>query len=163
DPKVASAAQVALLSIAARHPDAARELIHGVDPRGDDALPAAIVLEALARAGGAVRGDTAFLASAAAHREAAVRRAAVDALAGIGGEEAAQVVTVSLGDEEAIVAFAAIRALGRLGRAEHLAALAATTKDPSRLATVLRALRDADPERAFAAARPLLRSHEASL
>jgi hypothetical protein len=45
---------------------------------------------------------------------------------------------------------------------EQLALLAATTRDPMRLGSVLRALKDADPERAFAAARPLLRSTEAA-
>lgn len=163
DPKVASAAQTALAAMAGRHPAAARSLVREVDPRGDDALWAAIVYEALARAGSALPADADFLASALTHREAAVRRAAIDALAAIGSEDAAHLVTVSLADEEAVVALAAIRALGRLGRAEQLASLAATTRDPIRLGTVLRALRDADPQRAFAAARPLLRSPEPSI
>lgn len=158
DPKVASAALAALAAMAARHVAAARALVEGVDPRGDDALWAAIVLEALARAGAPEPEDAEFLASALTHREGAARRAAIDALAAIGGEDAAHLVTVSLADEEAVVALAAIRALGRLGRAEQLAALAVTTRDPLRLGAVLRALRDADPERAFAAVRPLLRS-----
>jgi HEAT repeat protein len=163
DPKVASAAHTALAAIAGRHVEAARALIRGVDPRGDDALWAAFVYEALARKGSAAAADEDFLASALTHREASVRRAALDALAAIGSEDAAQLVTVSLADEEAVVALAAIRALGRLGRAEQLASLAATTRDPIRLGTVLRALRDADPQRAFAAARPLLRSPEPSI
>ncbi len=163
DPKVASAAHTALAAMAGRHVSAARELVRDVDPRGDDALWAAIVHEALARAGSISSEDSDFLASAITHREAAVRRAAIDALAAIGSEEAAQLVMVSLADEEAVVALAAIRALGRLARAEQLASLAATTRDPIRLGTVLRALRDADPQRAFAAARPLLRSPEPSI
>lgn len=163
DRKVASAAHGALSAIATRHVAPAREMLAGVDPRGDDALWAAIVIEALARAGAAAPSDAEFLESALTHREAAVRRSAIDALAAIGGEDAAQSVTVSLADEEAVVALAAIRALGRLGRAEQLASLAATTRDPIRLGTVIRALRDADPERAFAAARPLLRSREPSI
>jgi HEAT repeat protein len=142
---------------------AARELISGVDPCGDDALWGALVMEALARAGSSVPEDDDFLASALTHREATVRRAAIEALASIGGEGAAHAVMVSLADEEAVVALAAIRALGRLGRAEQLASLAATTRDPIRLGTVLRALRDADPERALAAARPLLRSSDAAV
>jgi HEAT repeat protein len=163
DPKVASTALGALLAIASRHPAAARALARDVDPRGDDALVAVVALDALARSGASAPGDTDFLASALTHREASVRRAAIEALASIGGEEVAQTVIVSLADEEAVVAHAAIRALGRLGRADQLASLAATTKDPIRLGTVLRALRDADPERAFAAARPLLRSREPSV
>ncbi len=163
DPKVASAAQTALAAMAGRHVEAARVLVRDVDPRGDDALWAAIVYEALARAGSMQPSDDEFLTSAMTHREAAVRRFAIDALAAIGTEDAAQLVTVSLADEEAIVALAAIRALGSLGRAEQLASLAASTRDPIRLGTVLRALRDADPQRAFAAARPLLRSREPSI
>jgi HEAT repeat protein len=163
DPKVASAAHGALLAIAARHPKPARALTANVDPRGDHALTVAIVLEALARAGASAPEDVDFLASALTHREAVVRRAAIEALAAIGGEDAVDAVSVSLADEEAVVAHAAIRALGRLGRADQLASLAATTRDPMRLGTVLRALKDADPERAFAAARPLLRSREASV
>lgn len=163
DPKVGSAAQAALAAMAGRHIAAARALTREVDPRGEDALWAAIVYEALARCGSVLPTDADFLASALTHRDAAVRRAAIEALAAVGTEEAAHLVTVSLTDEEAVVALAAIRALGRFGRAELLATLAATTRDPIRLGTVLRALADADPERAFAAARPLLRSPEPSV
>jgi HEAT repeat protein len=163
DPKVAGAAHGALLAIAARQLDAARAAATGVDPMSDAALTATIVLDALARAHATKPEDAEFLASALKHREAAVRRGAIEALASIGGEDAAVAVTLSLADEEPVVAHAAIRALGRLGRAEQLAALAASTRDPIRLASVLRALKDADPTRAFAAARPLLRSKEAAV
>jgi len=160
DPKIAGAAHAALHAIASRHPTPARAAVAGVDPRGDGALAAAIVLDALAKAGASSAEDPSFLASALTHGHAPVRRAAIEALASIGGEDAAIAVTLSMADEEPVVANAAIRALGRLGRAEQLASLAATTRDPSRLGSVLRALGDADPERAFAAARPLLRSKE---
>jgi HEAT repeat protein len=163
DPKVSGAAQAALHAIATRNPDAARALVTGADPRGDDALSASVLLDALGRVGKKREGDVQLLASALTHREGTVRRAAIDALASVGGDGAAQAVTFSLADEEVAVALAAIRALGRLGRSEQLASLAATTKDPMRLGTVLRALRDADTERAVAAARPLLRSREASV
>ena len=121
----------------------------------------AIVLDALAAPAPRRPRTPTFLASALTHREAAVRRAAIEALASIGGEDAARAVTFSLADEEAVVALAAIRALGRLGRAEQLA-LARGDDEAIRCASApcLRALRDADPERAFAAARPLLRSRE---
>ena len=163
DPKVAGAAHVALFAIASRHLDAAREAAVGIDPRSDAALTATIVLDALARARANRPEDAEFLASALTHREASVRRGAIEALASIGGEDVAVAVTLSLADEEPVVAHAAIRALGRLGRGEQLASLAATTRDPIRLASVLRALREADAERAFAAARPLLRSKEAAV
>ncbi|MDB4943996.1 MAG: repeat protein [Labilithrix sp.] len=160
DPKVAVAGQAALLAVASRHPGPARQATRGIDPRSEAALGATTLLEALARAGRAEPADATFLASALTHREAAVRRSAIEALAALGGDDAAAAVTFSLADEEPVVASAAIRALGRLGRGEQLALLAATTRDPTRLGAVLRALKDADPERAFAAARPLLRSTE---
>jgi HEAT repeat protein len=163
DPKVAGAAHGALFAIASRHLDAAREAAVGIDPRSDAALTATIVLDALARAGASRPEDAVFLASALTHREASVRRGAIEALASVGGDDVAIAVTLSLADEEPVVAHAAIRALGRLGRGEQLASLAATTRDPIRLASVLRALREADAERAFAAARPLLRSKESAV
>lgn len=163
DAKVAAAAQAALHTIAGRHPAAARALVDGLDPRSDDALAGAIALAAIAQAGAQRPSDASLISGALGHREATVRRAAIDALAMLGGEDAALAVTVSLADEEAVVALAAIRALGVLRRAEQLASLAASTRDPLRLGTVLRALGEADPERAFAAARPLLRSPEPSI
>jgi HEAT repeat protein len=194
DARVSTAAESALLGIAQRETTAARALLASLGE--DDALATCIVLEALASAHLVADGDVTRLESALTHREAAVRRAAIDALAAIGGSvkppqrktpsgtpistsptsikptgnieaawahDAARAVGIALADEEAVVALAAIRALGRLGRSEQLASLAATTKDPMRLATVLRALRDADPERAYAAARPLLKSPEPSI
>lgn len=160
DPAIASAAHSALVAIATRHLDGARRLVTGSDPHGDRALAATIGLEVLARGKRATPDDAALLVRALAHRDPSVRRGAVEALAWIGGADAEAAVTMSLADEDPRVAHAAIRALGKLGRAEQLASLAATTRAPSRLAAVLRALREADPARAFAAARPLVRSPE---
>lgn len=160
DPRVAGTAQGALRAIASRHPSAARSLIDHVDPHGETALTAAIVLGSLAQANDLAAGDMSFLTAALTHRDAEVRRLAIEALASTGSDEASVGATLSLTDEEPSVASAAIRALGRLGHGEQLAMLAATSRDPIRLGTVLRALKDADPERAFAAARPLLRSNE---
>ena len=163
DARVATSATSALLAIAMRHPIEARKSLAGLDPRGESALFASTVLDALARANAAVPTDVDFLGEALAHRDPAVRRAAIDALASIGGKAAAAIVGMSLADEEQPVASAAVRALGKLGAAEQLARLAATTKDPVRLASVLRSLKDADPVRAFAAAKPLLRSNESAV
>ncbi len=162
-PKVAGAAQAALAAIATRHPKEARSLTEAADPRGESALAAVLVRDAVARTGLSEPNDSTFLASALTHRDARVRRAALDALASIGGDEASQAVTLSLADEEDAVAQAAIRALGRLGRGDQLASLAASTRDPLRLASILRALGEADPQRAFAAAQPLLRSPEGAV
>jgi HEAT repeat protein len=93
---------------------------------------------------------------ALAHDDPEVRRAAIDALAHAGGEVAADAVVFALADEEHEVQLAAIRALGRLGRADPLVGLVAHTRDPVLTATTLRALGDADPARALSAARPLV-------
>ena len=58
---------------------------------------------------------------------------------------------------------AAVRALGRLGRAEPLAGVVRDTRDPVLTATALRALGEADPERALAAARPLVAHADAAV
>src|SRR5262249_14930525 len=81
DPKIASAAKGAVLAMAARHPEGAGAMLRDVGPRGEDALWAAVVIEALARAGATPPADSTFLASALSHRSAVVRRAAIDALA----------------------------------------------------------------------------------
>lgn len=163
DAEVSAAAHGALSAIVERHPDAARARLAGTDPRGDAALSATVILQALAHTGRIESADRAFVLHALSHRDASVRRAALLALAEIGGDDAALPVTSLLADEEPAVAQAAVRALGRLGSAEELASLAATTRDPMRLGIVLRALFEADPERGFAAARPLVASSEPAL
>jgi HEAT repeat protein len=161
--KVAGAAQAALLSLAGRHPAAARAMTLGIDPLGDDALVATLVFDALAAESSLLASEASFLEVAVTHRDGLVRRAALEALASTGSPDAARAASRSLADEEPAVANAAIRALGRLGRGEELASLAATTRDSARLGAILRALNEADPIRAFAAARPLLREGEAAV
>lgn len=168
EPKIAAAAEAALHAVASRHPKAARALLTGKNPRGEEALAATILLDALASVDASESRDLTFLGIALTHRDARVRRSAIDALVAFGrvakqGPDPSEAITLTLADEEPAVATAAIRALGRLGRGEQLATLAATTRDPLRLATVLRALRDADPARAFAAARPLTKANEAAV
>ena len=92
-----------------------------------------------------------------------MRRAAVEALAHAGGEPAADAVVFALADEEHEVQLTAVRALGRLGRGEPLARLVARTRDPVLAAAALRALGDADPERALGAARPLVTHPDAAV
>src|SRR6202008_2620660 len=97
-----------------------------------------------------------------AHDHPQVRRAAVDALAQAGGEAPADAIVFALADEEHEVQLAAIRALGRPGRGDPLVGLVADTRNPAITVTTLRALGDADPARALAAARPLVAHAEAA-
>jgi HEAT repeat protein len=92
-----------------------------------------------------------------------VRRAAVDALAQSGGEAAADAVGFALADEEHDVKLAAVRALGKLGRAAPLQDIVADTRDPSLAAAALRALGEADPSLALEAARPLVTHSDAAV
>jgi HEAT repeat protein len=69
----------------------------------------------------------------------------------------------ALADEEHEVKLAAVRALGRLRRPEPLARVVAHTRDPVLIATALRALGEADAERALAAATPLVTHADAAI
>jgi HEAT repeat protein len=159
DPRIASVATSALGSLAARHPKEARALLLTIDTSGADAVVGCVIVGAIAEGGfsRAAESDVVFLQSALAHGDAHVRRAAVDALAAIGGAVAGDAVGFALADEEREVVLAAIRALGRMGRAEPLMTLLEGTRDGGIVACALRALSEADPEHAFEAARPLVR------
>lgn len=163
EPRVSAAAQLALAASARRDPARAREIAGTADPRAESALYAVTILASLARGGHAREGDAAFLTIALSHRSPEVRRAAVEARAELADEDSVEAINFCLADEDPRVANSAIRALGRLGRADELARMAAHSRDPQRVGAVLRALRDADPVRAFAAARPLLRAPDAQV
>jgi HEAT repeat protein len=107
--------------------------------------------------------DFRVLERALAHDQQHVRCAAIDALAQAGGEAAADAVVFALADEEHDVQLAAVRALGQLGRADPLADLVANTRDAVLLAAAFRALSDADPARAVAAACPLVTHADAAI
>jgi HEAT repeat protein len=92
-----------------------------------------------------------------------VRRAAVDALAHADSRAAADAVVFALADEENEVKLAAVRALGRLRRPEPLLAIVSDTRDAALAATALRALGEADRDRALAAARPMIGHPDAAI
>jgi HEAT repeat protein len=104
--------------------------------------------------------DITFLRAALDHNDVHVRRAAVDALASIGGPKAADAVARALADEARDVVLAAIRALGRIGISEPLLSLLEGTGDPAVTAAALRALGEANPNRAFDAAWGLLQNRD---
>ena len=161
DPRLSTASANAAGALAGRFPHASRALLQKIDATAVDAVIGCILIGAHGHAAGDT--DLSFLRRALAHPDARTRRSSVDALASIGGEQAGDSVAFALADEEREVQLAAMRALGRLGRAEPLINLVATARDPSLVVAALRALGDANPEKAFRAARPLVRSPDAAI
>jgi HEAT repeat protein len=162
DERIAATATNTLSELAARHVDAARALLRDAGTEDPLAL-GCVLLGAIASTRPLQDDDVRLLERALAHTDPHVRRAAIDALAQAGGEAAADAVVFALADEEHEVQLAAARALGRLGRAEPLERLVGDTRDPVLTATALRALSDADPDRALAAARPLVGLTDAAI
>jgi HEAT repeat protein len=156
DERVAAAATNAVCELAARHVDAARALLRDTRSGHDPLVLGCILLGAIASTQPLRDDDVRLLQRALSHDQPQVRRAAIDALALGGGDAAADAVVFALADEEHDVQLAAARALGHLGRADTLVGVVRDTRDPALTATALRALGDADPERALASARPLV-------
>jgi HEAT repeat protein len=163
DARIAAAATNSVSELAARHVGAARALLREAPPGQDPLVLACILLGAIASTRSLQAEDIQILERALAHDQPQVRRAAVDALAQGGGEAAADAVVFALADEDHDVRIAAVRALGRLGRADPLVGVVSTTRDPVLTATALRALGEADPDRALAAARPLVTHGDAAI
>ncbi|MGO8995902.1 MAG: HEAT repeat domain-containing protein [Polyangiaceae bacterium] len=163
DPRVADAGDSALHELAPRHEEEARALLGEVDASREEAVIGCIIVDALARKGGATTSDAAFLRRALSNGDLRARRHAVEALSSVGDVHAAETVAFALADEEAEVVLAAVRALGRLGRAEPLVALLGAARDPTTVAAALRALAEADRDRALEAAQPLVRSPDAGI
>lgn len=163
DDRAALAAAHALHVLAARFPLAARQLLAALDPAGEHAVAGCAIVGALHDAPDGMAPDLGFLERTLSHGEARARRVAVESLA-LGGRKGASagrargLVAFALADEEYDVRIAAVRALGHLGHAEPLVALLQTSTDHEMIQMALRALAEADPARAFEAARPLLRS-----
>jgi len=162
DERIAATATNTLSELASRHVDAARALLRDAGTEDPLAL-GCVLLGAIASTRPLENEDLRLLERALAHADPNVRRAAIDALAQAGGEAAADAVVFALADEEHEVQLAAVRALGRLGRAEPLVGIVADTRDPVLTATALRALGDADPDRALSAARPLVAHADAAI
>jgi HEAT repeat protein len=163
DERVAAIATNAVCELAARHVEAARALLKDTRSGHDPLVLGCILLGAIASTQRLRDEDVALLQRALSHDQPQVRRAAIDALALAGGDAAADAVVFALADEEHDVQLAAARALGRLGRAETLVGVVRDTRDPALTSTALRALSDADPERALASARPLVAHTDAAV
>jgi HEAT repeat protein len=163
DPRVADAGDSALHELAARHQEEARALLGEVDASRGEAVIGCIIVDALARRGATVASDLTFLQGALSNGDSRARRHAVEALSTIGDSHAAETVAFALADEESEVVLAAVRALGRLRRPEPLVALLGAARDPTTVAAALRALAEADHDRALDAAEPLVRSPDAGV
>lgn len=162
DPRIAGTARSALETLAARHVGSARALLSRIDATGVNAVVGCVLIGAIAErariAAAPAPGptDISFLRAALDHDDVRVRRAAVDALASIGDPSASDAIAFALADEEEDVVLAAVRALGRIGRAEPLIMLLRTTKDAGVVASALLALSEASPDDALRMARPLV-------
>jgi HEAT repeat protein len=163
DERIAATATNAVSELAERHVDAARALLEESAAGPDPLALGCILLGAIASTQPLRNDDVRLLERALAHDQPRVRRAGIDALARSGGEAAADAVLFALADEDSEVKLAAVRSLGRLRRPEPLARVVAHARDPLITATALRALGEADPERALLAARPLVTHADAAI
>jgi hypothetical protein len=116
--EIASSAEAALTVLAGRYPRAARALCAELTKREPLSLAAAILLGAIGASAAfdaaSLKEDFDFLSNCTAAGDARTRRAAVMAVAQIGGPLANDVLSFALADEERDVQLAAARALGRL-------------------------------------------------
>lgn len=160
-PRLAAAGLQALRTLGRCAPQAVRPLLAEVDPAGDEAPIACALLAVIGRA-----DDVPWLGRAISAESPRARRAAVEALAQIGGASAAHAVALAVTDEVAEVSLAAVRALGRL-RAEPgqeppgllpLLHIVATGDDEATVAAAVRALGGVRDPRAVEAVRPLVQA-----
>jgi HEAT repeat protein len=172
DARVADAADTALHELAARFEPEARALVEELDASRPEAVLGCTAIDALARRGAATEADVAFLQGALSNGDARARRHAVEALTSVaaaatsqghGNVRAADAVPFALADEEPEVVLAAVRALGRLRRAEPLVAVIDASRDPVLVTAALRALAEADRDRALNVALPLIRSADSGI
>jgi HEAT repeat protein len=113
--------------------------------------------------------DIKFLSEALSNSNTLVRRAALDALAENGSEQAVEAVGFALTDEELDVQLAAVRALGRIRGHDgsvvgitHLLDLVERSEDDEVVTTAIQALGDAADPRALSLLRPLVREGSAA-
>jgi HEAT repeat protein len=163
DERIAATATKAAAELAMRYADVARALLRDAKPGKDPVAFACALLGAIAAKHPLNDDDVARLERALAHDDPKVRRAAVDALSRAESRAAADAVVFALADEENEVKLAAVRALGRLRRAEPLLTIVSDMRDPGLAATALRALGEADRDRALAVARPMIGHPDAAI
>ncbi len=163
DERVTAVATNVVALVAARHLPKARALLRSDELGHNPGVLACVLLGAIAESQPLADDDVRLLERALAHDDPRVRRTSIDALAKAGSQAAADAVVYALADEAQDVRLAAVRALGRLQIAEPLLAVANDSRDPRLAAAALRALGEADPDRALVAARSLVRHADAAI
>lgn len=165
-PAVRRATETSLAVLAARFADAARELASRARPASLESHAAAVLIRVVGPpVRGSLEADVDFLAAALTSPSPAVRRAALPALAAVGGALAVEPIALALTDEEREVRLTAVRALGRLRSAEgealgvaQLVALAESAPDDEMHIAALLGLGETNDPRALPILRPLARS-----
>jgi HEAT repeat protein len=158
------AAESSLAVLAARFPDPARELAAKAGPA--EAHVVAVVVRVV---GAPVReslaADVEFLSAALSSATPQVRRAALQALAEVGGELAVEPIAFAVTDEEPEVRLSALRALGRVRGADgaplgvtHLVGLVERAVESELVAQALLSLGETGDPRALPILRPFMRS-----
>lgn len=165
-PAVRRATETSLAVLAARFADAARDLASRARPASIESHAAAVLIRVVGPpVRGSLEADVEFLAAALTSASPSVRRAALPALAAIGGALAVEPIALALTDEEREVRLTAVRSLGRLRSAEgealgviQLSALAERAPDDEMHIAALLGLGETSDPRALPILRPLVRS-----
>jgi len=139
-------AALAIEQLAQRHPEEALAAFGRLSNDPAKTVAGCVLLTALR---GTPPASTEYLRRALGDGEARARRAAIEAFAAIGGQDARETVATALADEDRDVQLAAIRALGVLRHAEPLSALIDSSSDAEIVAAAASALSEADGERAL--------------
>lgn len=140
-----SSATFAIEALAERYPEDARAAFERFAEDPLRTLAGCILLGALH---GALAGALPYLKRALGAGDAPTRRAAIEALAATGGDDARTTVATALADEDRDVQLAAVRALGQLRHGDALSTLIGSQADAEIVATAVSALCDADATRA---------------
>ena len=163
DVRSAGAASSAVLAMTVRFPQVARAELDRLTSGGRPSFAVSVLLLGLARASAGREGDVELLRRALAGGGTRTRRAAVEALAEIGGDGAKALAVSALADEEREVRLAAVRALGSLHHTSALEELLDQVKDVETIAAASRALGTADPDRCLVVATRLVRSRDSAI
>ncbi len=156
--RATSSASFAIEALAERYPDEARSAFARLFGDPAKTVAGCVLLAALR---GSPSGSVDYLKRAIGGGDPRARRAAIEAFAAIGGEDARDTVATALADEDRDVQLAAIRALGQLRHADALAGLVASAGDPEIVATAASALAEADAQRALEVCTSLVARDEA--
>ncbi len=144
--RATSSAAFAIEALAERYAEEARAAFERLSGDPQKTIAGCTLLASLR---GSPAGSIDYLRRAMGNGDARARRAAIEAFAAIGGDDARTTVATALTDEDRDVQLAAIRALGHLQHGEALSTLIASVTDGELIAAAASALSEADAERAL--------------